>query len=87
MFLTCHFGSCLVPGGVRLADVGQQGQETRPFDGPFGLSLVVGAVSASLSREDLAVLGGQFAENADVLVIDVVDLVAAEAALCLFAEA
>lgn len=44
-----------------------------------------GTVSASLAREHLAVLGKEFLQGADVLVIDFVDVVSTESALALFA--
>ncbi len=45
------------------------------------------AVTASFSAEDFALLRRQFCQRRDVLIIHIVDLVPAEATLCLFMQA
>src|SRR5207253_11463900 len=68
----------------RLArDVGQQGHLARALDSDSDLALVSPAGAGDPPRADLALLRDVAAELVDVLVVDVVDLLAAEVAVAL----
>src|SRR5689334_1483786 len=61
-------------------DVGQQGHLAGALDRGGDLVLVPAARARDPPRADLAAVGDVLAERADVLVVDLVDLVAAEPA-------
>src|SRR6478672_3706246 len=60
-----------------LVHVRQQRELARALDGPRDLHLVAPARAGDPSRADLALLGDELAQRGDVLVVDLVDLVAA----------
>ena len=60
--------------------VRQQGQLARAHDRDAQAALVLGAGSRNPPRQHLAALGDEAAQQLDVLVVDVVDLVRAELA-------
>src|SRR5207248_6079740 len=60
-----------------LGDVRQQGQLARALDRRGDLALVTAASSRDAARADLPAVGDHPAQGADVLVVDLVDLVAA----------
>src|SRR3954452_3484052 len=60
-----------------LGHVRQQRQLARALDRPGDLALVAAAGAGDAPRADLAAVGDQPAQRADVLVVDLVDLVAA----------
>jgi hypothetical protein len=63
-----------------LVDVGQQRQLAGALDGARDLHLVAPAGARDPARADLALLGDELAQRGDVLVVDLLDLVAAELA-------
>src|SRR3954449_1451827 len=63
-----------------VADVGQQGDLAGALDGSRDLILVPAARASDTPRPDLAAVRDVLPEGADVLVVDLVDLVPAEAA-------
>src|SRR2546423_13385153 len=60
-----------------LGHVRQQGQLARALDRTSDLALVAAAGAGDAPRPDLAAVGDQPAQRADVLVVDLLDLVAA----------
>src|ERR1700677_3696502 len=60
-----------------LVHVRQQRQLARTLDGPGDLVLVAAAGAGDPARADLALLGDELAQRADVLVVDLLDVVAA----------
>jgi hypothetical protein len=69
-----------------LSDVGHESEEPGAFYRTLSRSLMFSAVSASLSREHFALVGREFSQGSNVLVIHFSDLVTAEAAFCLLVE-
>src|ERR687898_592113 len=63
-----------------VADVGQQRDLAGPLDGRGDLVLVAAAGARDAARADLAAVGHVLLEGRDVLVVDLIDLVAAVAA-------
>src|SRR5512133_3739941 len=85
-------GRCLLPASARatagplaafpalvrdLGDVRQQRELTRALDSARELALMAAARSRDPPRADLAALGDEPAQRRNVLVVDLVDLVAA----------
>src|SRR5687768_4319438 len=66
---------------LALADVGEERHLARPLDGDRHLVLVAPAGAGDAARADLAPLGDEAAEHVHVLVVDVLDLRAAERAV------
>ena len=64
-----------------LANVRQQRHETGSLDRGLGPALTLGAIAAALAREDLASLRQQLLQAIEILVVDVIDLLAAETTL------
>jgi hypothetical protein len=60
-----------------LVDVGQQRKLTSTLDGARDLALVAAACAGDPARADLALLGDEFSQGHYVLVVDLLDLVAA----------
>src|SRR6185312_2591849 len=60
-----------------LVDVGQQRELTGALDRARDLHLVAPARAGDPARADLALLGDELAQRGDVLVVDLLDLVAA----------
>src|SRR5262245_15242473 len=65
---------------------GKQGDVPGPLDGLHQLPLMLGAGSRNAAGEDLATLGGESLQQADVLVVDVGNLLLAELAELFLAE-
>ena len=59
--------------------VGHQGDGTGALDGLAQLTLMLGAIAAHPAGQDLAAFVGEAAQAIDILVIDVFDLIYAEA--------
>ena len=63
-----------------LSGVGQQRDGTGALDGLGKLTLMLGAVAAHTTGQDLAALVGEAAQTVYVLVVDLFDLIHTEAA-------
>src|SRR5258708_37675298 len=60
-----------------LVHIRQQRELARALDGPRDLHLMAPARAGDPPRADLALLGDELAQRRDVLVVDLIDLVAA----------
>src|SRR3954454_16721445 len=69
--------AALVARVAGVAHVGEQRDLARPLDRRRDLVLVPAAGARDAARADLAAVGDELAERADVLVVDLVDFVAA----------
>jgi hypothetical protein len=70
-------GGAAAEGGRLVGGVGEQRELAGALDRARDLALVAAAGAGDAARADLAALGDEPAQGADVLVVDLVDLVAA----------
>src|SRR5262249_44796552 len=76
-FAVAAFAPSAAVLAAALVDVGQQRELARALDRAGDLDLVAAAGAGDAARADLALLGDELAQGRDVLVVDLLDLVAA----------
>ena len=79
-------GSAARPNKLEARGEGEQGNVARLLDGLRDLALMAGADAGQTARNDLAALGDEALQQADIAVADGVDLLGAELADLLAAE-